>query len=244
MPRYATVKRLLMNIGRDGSWHWLEEMSASGRSPQDRIRANKFMLGAIIDYQQSADVAWENARRLSEDVLGDPKHLWVAIAGIEESYWNSVAAKRHYRLHYLLDAHKRVRRIGCKIVDRYDGDALNIWKDQAPPIVRGRLLDMQVGKELSPMIVGALIDTRQIEGQGDFKADEHVRKVLGRVFRGKMLTSREAHEIGNRMVPGNSWILDNPLYWIGKKKCKKSVPRCGECELNQVCTYAQKGKAD
>ena len=65
--------------GFQGVWPWLTEISATGRSSRDKILANKFMLGAILDYQICAEKAWENARRLAEDILGDPKQLWIAI---------------------------------------------------------------------------------------------------------------------------------------------------------------------
>ena len=49
-------------------------------------RANKFLLGARIDYGIKADWAWESAEILSEIVLGDPDDLWSAIAsmGLDE----------------------------------------------------------------------------------------------------------------------------------------------------------------
>ena len=241
MPQYRTVKRILLSRRHQENteWYWLTECHNQNR-PVDKIRANKFMLGAILDYQVQAKVASENARRLSEDVLGEPKHLWIAITGIEEGYWDSNDAFYHYRLHRFPAAHKRVWHIGKEIVDRYSGDARQIWRGQTPPTVLKRLLQMRVGPEISRMIVGALIDTKQMEGQGDLKADRHVRRVLGRIFSGEQTSAKEAHEIANRMVPNNSWELDAPLYWIGKKNCKKNSPLCNECDLIKVCTYAQR----
>ena len=243
MSKYHTVKQRLLSHKRRqnyGFWPWLGECHKENKR-LDKIRANKFMLGAILDYQIPSDKARENARRFSEDILGEPKHLWVAITSIEKSYWDSQAAFRHYSLHRYPGAHRRVWRIGKKIVDYYKGDARLIWRGQTPPTVLERLDDeMQVGPELSRMIVGALIDTEQIEGQGDLKADMHVKRVLGRIFSGKETNDKEAHEIANRMVPGNSWELDNPLYQVGKEKCKKNNPLCNECYLNQLCAYAKR----
>ena len=225
-----------------GYWPWLTECHEQGRSV-GKVRANKFMLGAILDYQIKADTAWENARRLAEDVLGEPKNLWVAITNIDENYWYSDVAFSHYRLHRYPDAHRRVWRIGKQIVDRYKGDARLIWRDRTPSIVLKRLRQIQVGEQISRMIVGALIDTEQIVGQGDLKADLHVRRVLGRVFRGKEFSAKEAHQIADSMVPGDSWKLDDPLYWIGKKKCKRSSPLCDGCDLNGVCMFVAHNRA-
>ena len=240
VSQYRTVKQLLLRRrDQEGvTWPWLTECHEKGRSV-DKVRANKFMLGAILDYRIDADVAWENARRLAEDALGEPKSLWVAIASIDWAYWDSDAAFSHYRVHHLRAAHRRVWCIGTEIVDRYKGDSRLIWRGQTPSVVLNRLLQIRVGDQISRMIVGALIDTAQIVGQGDLKADVHVRKVLGRVFRGNRVSAKEAHEIADRMVPGDSWKLDGPLFLIGKKICKVSSPLCDDCDLNRVCMYCK-----
>ena len=236
MPPYETVKQLLLHRRDRIDWPWLTECHEHGRSV-DKVRANKFMLGAILDYRIGAETAWENARRLSEDILGEPKNLWVAITSIDKDYWDSKAAYLHYRLHHLSAAHRRVWRIGNEIVYHYEGDARLIWRAQTPEVVLTRLLQMRAGPEVSRMIVGALIDTDQVRGQGDLKADVHVRRVLGRVFNGNEVEAKEAHEIADSIVRGNSWELDAPLYLIGKYKCKKNNPLCDDCGMNSVCTY-------
>lgn len=66
-----------MRSGNEGWWPGLSD--ADGRRAT-KIQANKFMLGAIMDYQMPADAVWENARILSEDLLGDPDDLWGTMA--------------------------------------------------------------------------------------------------------------------------------------------------------------------
>ena len=58
-----------------GFWPWID-----GESELDRKSANKFLLGCLLDFQIKAERAWENARRLSEDYLGDPDDIWSSIS--------------------------------------------------------------------------------------------------------------------------------------------------------------------
>jgi len=226
-----------------GEWSWLSNLA--GRKA-DKKSANKFMLGAIIDYQINADRAWENAKRFAETVRGDPPDLWNDIVSIED--WKTDDVKRRYNLHWQTDAHIRVQRIGREIVDTYGGDAREIWDNQSPSEILERLCNMRVGEWISRMIVGALYDTGQISEAGDLKADIHVKKVLGRVFTGESVSPKEALAIANDIAiandtPGQSWMIDSPLYWLGKKICTKTDPKCTGCYLCDQCVYAANAKA-
>ncbi len=89
-----------------------------------------------------------------------------------------------------------------------------------------RLIGMRVGPQISRMIVGAPYDTKQISGVGELKADIHVRRVLGRVFAGGEISADDAHRIANIMIPGKSWMIDAPLYLLGKSTCRPTNPDC------------------
>ena len=137
-------------------------------------------------------------------------------------------------------AHERVWRIGKDIVTYYGGDARKIWMGQPPDIVLHRLNKMRVGKQISRMIVGALCDTDQIQGRGDVKVDTHVRRVLGRVLRGNPFSISEVPiviEKTREIWPENPWLLDEPLYALGKHFCYASNPHCDDCYLQKICTF-------
>jgi endonuclease III len=89
------------------------------------------------------------------------------------------------------------------------------------------------------MVVGALIDTKQIEGVSDVKADLNVRRVLGRVLKNRILTAEEATEVTRKMFPDNPWLLDLPLYYAGKDYCYASDPDCDECYLQKECKFSK-----
>jgi len=196
------------------------------------------LLGCILDYQMPAEIAWENARRLAEDIFSNPNDLWHHISGVPLSKWKM--KWEEYKLHRFPKAHERVWRIGRDIVAHYGGDARNIWKGQSPDVVLDRLNQMKVGEQISRMVVGALCDADQIQGSGDVKVDTHIRRVLGRVLRGSPFTPSEAPivlEKTREMWPENPWLLDEPLYSLGKEFCYASNPDCDDCYLQKECTF-------
>lgn len=203
--------------------------------PADKRSANKFLLGCILDYQMKVRLVWENARRFAEDDLGDPHDLWDEIVGIRG--WNTPSVRRRYNLHRFPAAHARVQKIGEEIVDRYGGDARNIWKTRSACAIQKRLERMGVGPQLSRMTAGALHDTKQIVGAGELKADIHVRRVLGRVFNGDLVSADAALDIAKEMMPQGSWNLDAQLFRLGKSTCKKTNPACGQCFLRTECRF-------
>ena len=216
-------------------------MSDRNGKPADKKSANKFMLACILDYQMRYEIVWKNARRFAEDDLCDPDDLWEVITSTPQSVWKSEGHWRKISLHRFPSGHNRVWRIGSRIVKDYGGDARNIWNGQSPDVVLGRFIHMKVGEEISRVTVGGLIDTQQIVGKGDLKADVHTTRVLGRVFKGSKVSAGEAHRIAEAILPGDTWQLDFPLFQLGKSLCKATNPSCGECYLREECVYATPG---
>jgi len=216
-------------------WRWLDEPSSTGI---DKRRGNKFLLGCSLDYMIRADKAWEGARRLAEDILGDPDDLWERVTSVPLPVWNS--RFRTYGLHRFPKAHERIWTIGKKVLADYEGDARLIWYSQRADIVLKRLENIRLGEQLSRMMTGALIDTGHIEGTVDVKADTHVCRVLGRSVLGTPLSASEsgkATRIARNIFPSNPWQLDRPLYRVGKTICHATKPSCGSCPLRLNCLY-------
>ena len=237
-PRHdklTRVRRLIRAERRRQPTMHVPFLSALNGRRADRRSANKFMLECILDYQMDVDVVWENVRRFAVDDLGDPHDLFEQIVAIRR--WNTEAVRRRYRLHRFPAAHARVRRIALEIVERFGGDARKIWKGCTPCVAQKRLESMRVGPQLSRMTVGALRDTKQIVGTGELKADVHVRRVLGRVFTGDIVSASAALQIAREMKPRGSWTLDAQLFRLGKSTCTKTHPNCGCCFLRSECEF-------
>ena len=241
-PKLQRVARLLLlyprgeTFGLEKLWEWLE----NGKRPSKK-EANKLLLACILDFQIRADTVWNNTRRFSNDVLHDPEDLWNEITKDSEAEWKSKF--REYRLHRFPKAHERVWHIGKDVLTHYEGDARKIWEGQTPAIAHGRLMKLGkhgVGQNIANMIVGALLDTDQIEGTGDLKADTHVRRVLGRMLLGREFKadeSSEAVKMARKVYPANPWLLDQPMYFHGQEVCFKSDPSCKTCYLRVECAF-------
>lgn len=230
------AKALLANRDNDPTfWTWLDP----DKHPSQKD-ANKFLLACILDYQIRAETAWANAARLSEEILGDPDDLWGTITSVSFEEWNS--KRQEYSLHRYPKGHERVYTIGKRIVGQYDGDARSIWKNQSIEASLYRLNDLGVGEQISKMTVGALVDANILQGKADVKADIHVRRVLGRMLTGDEIPAdrpQEAIDATRRMHPENPWLLDRPLYRLGKRVCIATNPKCPDCSMRAICAYPQ-----
>lgn len=223
-------------MGDDGLyWPWLQEPDGTILRKLSRKRANKFILGCIIDYQIPANKAWENAARLAETVLHDPKDLWRAITRVPERSWMT-RRKEYSWLHRFSAAHRRVWRVGRAVFVDYAGDARLIWRGRSPEEVKARFLQLGLGAQLSRMAVGALIDTGHLAGAGDVKADLNVCRALGRLVQGAPVTPGEATRITRMMHAKNPWRLDAVLFQLGRSVCR-ATPQCYHCSLTDECTY-------
>jgi endonuclease III len=235
MNTKAASRLLLKNrdVNNREFWYWLKP-----NQPASKKDANKFMLASILDYQMRAETVWENARRLTEDVLKDPDDLWHKITSVSLDEWQ--AKRKQYSLHRFPKGHERVWIIGKRIAQQYEGDARKIWEGQSIHIALDRLNSLGVGEQLSRMIIGGLMDTGHIKGKGDVKVDIHVRRVLGRILQGQQFSESQISkviELTQEMSPENPWLLDRPLYMLGKQLCKASSPNCTECFMKPECEY-------
>ena len=227
------IVKVLYKTKQLKEWPW---MPTDGRRASKK-EANKFFVGAMMDYQMKAWLVWNNAKRLSEGILGDPDDLWKAIRDKSEEGMKDLF--RAELLHRFPDCGIRLWRAADRIGRDCGGDVRMMWEGKTTDEAREEFLKLYgIGRQLASMIVGALIDTGQIEGRGDLKADTNVRRVLGRVFEGDMVSPDAALGLADQMLPGDSWQIDNPLFNIGRACCRKRDPLCSECPLQQECAYA------
>ena len=230
------IENALYDTKQLPKWPW---MPLDGRQVGKKD-ANKFMLYCIMDYQMRTWMVWRNAKRFSQRILGDPDDLWGVILDMSES--DTVLLFKKEKLHRFPPCGKRVWRCAKHIRDNYGGDAREMWRGRTTVEVRESLQAMYgIGPTLSRMIVGALIDSKQIEGVGDLKADMHVRRVLGRVFTGASISANKALETARAIMQDNSWKIDEPLFEIGRNQCRPKAPFCSNCCLHTVCSYALSG---
>jgi hypothetical protein len=232
--RMQKVAALLLK-NRTGTEDW-GEISRLGDNPCTKHIANKFLICCLLDYQIDTKLAWRNGCRLVKEILHDPEDVWLAINSVSQDEWGSKF--KEYHLHRFPNAHNRLWRFGKDICNRYDGDARKIWQNKGSGEVLESFLSLNAGEQISRMIVGALLDCRQIRGSGDVKADLHVCRALGRIFYGAPTNHAAALELARQLNPSDPWELDQPLWKVGKSYCHPDAPNCSKCYLISYCTYA------
>lgn len=236
--KLARITNLILENRRPPGKDWWWPINELNGKPADKKSANKFLLCSILDWQMKSEKVLENAKRFSLDVLGDPEDLWNVISEYSEEEW--ISKYREYKLHWLRAGHNRVWRIGHNIVKNYNGNASQIWEGKkSPSEIIDEFIKLGVGENISRMCVGALIDTKQIKGNGDVKADIHLKRVLGRVLKGDILSDSEVITFTRKMCPENPWILDREFWSIGKELCHPDKPKCHECYLRTECIYSK-----
>jgi len=239
MKTSAEIRRIntlreygLQEVKEPDFWPGLEK-------PITQKGANRFLLGAIIDYQITSDRAWEISEWIAYEHFKGSTDIWKEIAKYTQEEWGKFCKENS--VHRFPAAYDRIYRIGNVVWTQYKGDARNIWKGQDSAVVRKRLLDMRFGEMLTNMVLGALYDVGEIEGVLDVKADTNVIRVLGRVLKGKVISKDEAIGLARMVLPENPWRLDGALYWTGKGCCKKTDPICERCDFQGICMYANQG---
>ena len=218
-------------------WPWLGPLEGN---PADKKSANKFLLGCMVDFRKNSDLVWRDTQVFAEDKLCDPDSLWEAITDTPEIEWKTRRHKLRCSLHYYQRRHDKVWDMAKRITEQYVGDARKIWGGVSTEETLTRLVRLGLGPWVSRMTVGGLIDTRQISGRMDLKADTHVRRVLGRVFDGEKVSEQTAFRHADAMIPGDSWQLDHSLYILGQSVCTANKPKCHSCYLNVECRYFQR----
>ena len=144
----------------EDEWPWLTELE--GR-PASKKNANKFMLGAIMNYWMRPEVSWDNAEKLAEDILEDPDDLWDTIADKSDADVTEIFTGPP-RLHrFLKMMPEMVREVAINVVKEYDGDSRKIWKDQDVSDILQRLHAIGVKKQTSALILWALRESGQIK---------------------------------------------------------------------------------
>ena len=143
----------------EDDWPWLTELEGE---PAPKKNANKFMLGAIMNYWMRPEVSWDNAEKLSEEILEDPDDLWGVIANksvadITEIFTGPPTLHRFLKM---MPGH--VHEIATNMVEKFDGDSRKIWEDQNVGNILQRLDDVSVKKPTASLIVWALRESGQL----------------------------------------------------------------------------------
>jgi hypothetical protein len=237
------IAALLLENG-DGKADWGDISHLKGAGCSKGV-ANRFLLCCLLEWQSDADVAWRKGEELARK-LGDPDDIWTTISSFSRNQWDS-RYEEFGRPHRFHRGYRRLWAIANDICARYDGDARRIWAGKSPFEALIHLWALGAGDQISRMIVGALRDSNQINGDsGDVKADLHIRRVLGRAVYGEEIKASEAPKAIQlaRTLSADPWSLDLPLWNVGKSHCRPTNPSCESCYLRPHCDYHRRHGAE
>ena len=193
-----------------------------------------------MDRQVKAERAWSIPYKLQERLGGDfsiPR-----LASLSPSQVR-VLMTNPEPLHRFVDDMSRYLHAAIQhIINRYAGDASNIWRGTPPSAeVVYKFLEFDgIGPKIASMAANILARDFKIPLADhysiDISADVHVRRVFGRLgltppdasIEQLIFRARALHPV----FPG---LMDFPAWEVGRNWCRPQNPDCLACYMNEVC---------
>lgn len=215
----------------------------------DAHRANKFLVGVMLDRGVVGERPWKAADWICE-VLGDSKNVatfWKRLRGMEPARlrgflhygYGGKAFHRYYK-----EFARLFRHAAEYLLANHSGDPRQIWNNQRNVgRVKQRLEQLPgIGRALANMAVLALardyglLGGKRARQQLDVKPDVQLRRVFVRAGFIEPGASVEAVvDAARQLAPGFSASLDAPAWKIGREWCRPRQPKCSECPVGAVC---------
>lgn len=131
----------------------------------------------------------------------------------------------------------------CRIVvEDFEGNAENIWKDRRAMDVKRTLLSVfGVGSGIANMSLVLIEGLYHLTFSDldytnmDIKPDVHTMRVLYRLGVSPTINEMEAIIAARRLSPAYPGAIDGPLWSIGRNWCHPTNPECAACPLNACC---------
>jgi uncharacterized HhH-GPD family protein len=127
------------------------------------------------------------------------------------------------------------------ILDRYNGDAENLWSDEPTAMeLRSRLEEFPgIGQKKAAMAIEILSrdlhkSLRELSG-GDVAYDVHLRRVFLRTGLAQRDEVGHMVAVARALYPERPGALDLPAWDIGRRWCRPTDPDCPTCPLNNAC---------
>lgn len=232
-------ERTRLRSGPASAWAVLTPLQGHEIS---RAAANEYLLYCQLEFRMHTGLAEQSARRVIAAFGDSGTDLWHAIAGMEVDQWTRLA--RELALHrFVRTRANAVRQVAGRMVNHFDGNALTVWSSRDPETTLCNLAGtLRIGPQLARMCVLGLLEHGLLDGDGDVKADVHVCRVLGRAVHGVPFLIADTHRVQEtlrEMKPQQKWLLDLPLWAIGRQHCHASNPVCTACPIRAECRYAR-----
>ncbi len=199
-----------------------------------------FLLAACLD----RSMPWVKAWTIPWDIKQAGFLQVHRLASMQYPDINQLLASLPTQHRYPKQAAKTIVSAANLVRDRYNGDAASIWRDSPVAQVTVRLKEIWgVGPGLAAMTVRTLHDHfgyfHDQEAEINVKPDVLLVRVFQRAGLTRTDMEDEAIAAARRLNPEYPAALDWAWH-VGRRWCKKSEPKCGDCLLSEHCLYASR----
>jgi endonuclease III len=208
-----------------------------------------FLIACICDRQMKAETAWLVPFALGQRIGGRFDFASLAALSVDDltRLFAEPTPIHRLRLQMPVLVHAAMERVARD----YSGDAGAIWSGRpSSAAVICRLLEFRgVGPKIATMTANILARDFRVPFADkysiDISVDVHVKRVFARL--GLITLEGTEEQVNLRVIyqaralyPEYPGIFDFALWELGRNVCKASDPRCGVCQLRQLCPSAGK----
>lgn len=198
-----------------------------------------FISACCLDRGTKAEIIWTIPYWISQQVGHyDPIRFYTFNPDQIASLFDKLPQKPRY-----INAAPRTFQDICRIVvDDFESNAENIWKNrQAVDVKRTLLSVFGVGSGIANMSLVLIEGLYQLTfsdldyARMDIKPDVHTMRVLYRLGVSPAMNEMEAIFAARQLSPAYPGLIDGPLWSIGRNWCHATNPECKSCPLKEVC---------
>jgi uncharacterized HhH-GPD family protein len=234
------IKQALIRFGNEIGQKRKEKYFTPNPEADDLIWNNPlaYLFAVILDQSMPAERVWATPFILKSR-LG---HLDVnEIAKLEDSDIKRVFTQQP-KLHRFPNVMAlRIKKASQLLLDKYNGNAENIWNDcPRSDDLQRRFEEFDgIGQKKASMATNILVrdfgkEVKDRKGI-DVSYDIHVRRVFVRSGLSEKDDRDTIIQVARKLCPEYPGILDNPCWEIGRTYCHPNSPNCAECPISPSC---------
>lgn len=198
-----------------------------------------FISACCLDRGTKAEIIWTIPYWIKQQVGHyDPFRFYIMSPDQIASLFDKLPQKPRYT-----NAAPRTFQDICRIVvEEFDGNVENIWKNRRAVDVKRTLLSVfGVGSGIANMslvliegLYNLTFSDLDYENM-DIKSDVHTMRVLYRLGVSPAINEAEAIFAARKLSPVYPGAIDGPLWSIGRNWCHPTNPECASCPLDTCC---------
>ncbi len=200
--------------------------------------SNAFLFGLISDQSIKAEIAWSLPYNLKNRIGYFDLNKF--IENFDENSFESVLKEKPALHRYPRNIAKYLLSASKLLVEKYEGKAENIWKNQTAAIVIERLEEFK-GISHKKAALGCLLLVRDFNVELLDKEninivyDLHIRRIFLRAGFIEKDTLEDVFLAAKKIYPSFPGYLTSMFWAIGRDFCRPTSPTCFLCPIRDNC---------